>query len=727
MTTPIHEKTASILVIEPSGALRQLIVVTIKKFGFNNVTGVADIKDALGVMEADPIDWIITSILKEEKSNSLHLLPIVASKPILKNTRISFFVEESEHEYLLPCYEQGLFCHFSKPFNKDSLFDELTNHFTKYEELGWDDTKFSAYHIFNHLREKNNIELHEKLATSLLKIFPGDLSAMLELAFAQIGKKEEEKAKKTLKQAYLLNGNSKDLIIKFISDHFKEPFDLDQQGDHEKWDLGIEEVFIIEPDQKSKEATEAILGELGVKKIKSFVESEEAWKEINAAKSTGIVILEWKLPKISGAILSQRIRKKNPCTPIIVLSAELSEDDQVILQEIGIEKILKKPIEKQDLVTTIVSIISQEKLPTDVEMLELKIKQLLESKKYEEAVKIKEQFLSNQSVPEYRRKKIQADFAYYEGNYQLARDLAIEVIKNQSDSITLLNFIGKCLMKLGDSEAALTCFKKAQELSPQNIERLCTIAVVSQETGDKTLSNEAMEKAKNLDSKNQDVIKADATLAISTGKTNDAQKLMKDLESLNEIISFMNNKAIALSKNGMTEESIDTYKQTLASIPEDKIKYKAAVSYNLALAYTRANQLKSALTHLAQASSGGSAPIQRKSKSLEARIKNAIANGKEIALKQSAATNNQTQNGNQNEGDKQDLKSQQQDHLQIVATINANPGELCCYRVFTNSDAINPDIQKLFKDPPRFTPRSAIAKAESAGLEKMMQHQKKRA
>ncbi|NRA47433.1 MAG: hypothetical protein HRU09_20990 [Oligoflexales bacterium] len=169
---------------------------------------------------------------------------------------------------------------------------------------------------------------------------------------------------------------------------------------------------------------------------------------------------------------------------------------------------------------------------------------------------------------------------------------------------------------------------------------------------------------------------------------------------------------------------INTYKQTLASIPDNKKKYQAAVSYNLALAYTRANQLKPALDLLSEVLKNGTPPIQRKSKSLELRIKKAIANGSEITLKQ-----NQSAPQTQNEDEKadKDLKSQELDHLQIVATINANPGELCCYRVFTTNEAPNPEIQKLFKDPPRFNPRSAIAKEESAGLEKMMHSQKKRA
>ncbi|NRA46903.1 MAG: response regulator [Oligoflexales bacterium] len=195
--------------------------------------------------------------------------------------------------------------------------------------------------------------------------------------------KVEDKAQQTLKQAFILDNSAKDTITEFIEDNFVEPFDLEKKGDDEKWDVGIETVFLIDPDQKTKGLTENILKELGVKGLHSFTDGEAAWKELEAAKSTGIVILEWKLAKISGAILSQRIRQKNPCTPIIALSADLSEDDQVILQEIGVEKVLKKPIEKQDLITTIVSIIRQEKLPTDVEMLELKIKQLLDSKKHE--------------------------------------------------------------------------------------------------------------------------------------------------------------------------------------------------------------------------------------------------------------------------------------------------------------------------------------------------------
>ncbi|MFK7824656.1 MAG: response regulator [Oligoflexales bacterium] len=725
MTTPIHEKTASILVIEPSGALRQLIIVTIKKFGFSNITGVADMKGALGVMEADPIDWIITSVLKDDKINSLQLLPIVALNPVLKNTRISFFLDEDEKDYIIPAYEQGLFCHFSKPFNKDSLFEEISEHLKKYEEFRWEDTKFSAYCIFSYLRENKKFDLHENLALSLSKLYPGDLDTMLELAFAQVSKGDEKKAQKTLRQAYLLDDTNKKITTEFCQEHFQEPFDLEHKDDDEKWDLGIEVAFIIDPDKKNRDQAENVLGELGVKKIKSFEDSEAAWKEIEESETTGIVILEWKLAKISGAILSQRIRKKNPCTPIIALSADLSEDDQVILQEIGIEKVLKKPFEKQDLITTMLSIIRQEKLPTDLEMLELKIKQLLDSKKHEEAVKIKEQFLSNKTVPEFRRKKILADFAYYEGNYELARDLAIEVIKNQSDSITILNFIGKCLMKLGDSESALTCFKKAQEMSPQNIERLCNIAIVSQETGDKALSDDAMAKAKSLDSKNKEVTKTKATLAISAGDTSEAQKIMQNMDSLNEIISFMNNKAIALSKNGMTEEGIETYKQTLASIPTNKKKYQAAVSYNLALAYTRANQLKAALDLLSQVVKAGSAPIQRKSKSLEARIKRAIANGSEVILKQAQDSASSMENSSNRNKQEKNLKTQEQDHLQIIATINVNPGELCCYRLFSNNEPLIPEIHKLFKDPPRFNPRSAISKSKSAGIEKTMLRQKK--
>lgn len=725
MTTQIHEKTASALVIEPSGAIRQLLVVTLKKFGFANVTGVSDLKDALGVMEAEPFDWIITSLFKDEKINGLHLLPILASKPILKNTRISIFFEESEHDCLLPAYEKGLFCHFNKPFNKESLLDEVTNHFNKYEELEWDDTRFAAYHIFSYLKEVKKFELLEEFSMNMLKIYPGDITIMLELAHAQIGLEQEKKAQTTLRQAFLLDNKSRNVISKFIEENFSEPFDFENASGDEKWDLGIEEIYIVDPDQKSRSQLEQILGDIGVENIKSYEDPEAAWQELESSDLNGIMILEWGLPNISGAIFSQRIRKKNPCTPLIVLSSDLTEDDQIILKEIGIEKIIKKPLEKQELISTIIGILRQERIPTDVEMIELKIKQLLEAKKYEDAVKLKDQFMSNQSVPEYRRKKILADFSYYEGNFQLARDLAIEVIKNQSDSIALLNFIGKCLMKLGDLESSLACFKKAQEMSPQNIERLCNIAVVSQETGNNQQSHDAMEKAKSLDSKNQDVVKTDASLKISSGKTQDAQNIMKDMESLTEIISFMNNKAIALAKNGMVEESIDTYKQTLHSIPENKSKYKAAVSYNLALAYIRSSQLQPALDLLAEAFKIGSKPLQRKAKSLEARIKRAIANGSEIALKQQQ--NNTTSSDQDSQDASKDLKSQAQDHLQIVATINANPGELCCYRVFASNEPISPEVQKLFKDPPRFNPRSAIAKEESAGLEKTMHRGKKMA
>src|SRR5690606_36006949 len=135
-----------------------------------------------------------------------------------------------------------------------------------------------------------------------------------------------------------------------------------------------------------------------------------------------------------------------------------------------------------------------------------------------------------------RKRLIDAEFAFAEKDYIQARSHAIESLKASGDSILVLNLLGKILMQTGEHASALKCFEKAQNLSPRNIERLCSIAEVQTELGNANAATEAISHAEALDPDSVQVNETKAKVALAKGGTKTATRGMAKLESLSTLL-----------------------------------------------------------------------------------------------------------------------------------------------------------------------------------------------
>ena len=63
MSSRIQNKEIKIIVIEQSGAVRQLLTESIRNYGYENVQGVATIKDALSTIEVEPVTGLFLHYL----------------------------------------------------------------------------------------------------------------------------------------------------------------------------------------------------------------------------------------------------------------------------------------------------------------------------------------------------------------------------------------------------------------------------------------------------------------------------------------------------------------------------------------------------------------------------------------------------------------------------------------------------------------------------------------
>lgn len=721
MTSNIGNKKCKIIIIDTSGPVRQMLSETMRQaFGYENVESMASVEDALEYLQVERADWILTPLMADQPANALHLLKIVSEFPELKNIRVSLFVE-GEESYVLPtAFEFGLFSWHKKPTIKDALKEEITALQGILKENSDNEPVTAAWYLSKYLSEHKRFEEQIQLYKGLLKIYPGNGRVLVQMADAYIKTSQASRARRVLSQAKLVDpalaGKADEMIQALLKNNENEP---DTPAPEEDSVLSIDNCVVIDGDSVIGQGVSDLLKPLGIKNVTHFQDGESAWAHFESNPEPQLIIMEWRIPKLSGPLLIQRIRSHGFLNvPIIILSSLLKPDDMPLIREMGAANIVQKPLNKDLFVPACIWTIQQDRAPTEHQSMERKIRHLLAAGKMEEADPLLAKFLGEASTPVAKKKLIEAEYAYAKGDFITARDAAVESLKHSGDSILVLNLLGKTFMRLSSYEAAIKCFNKAQEISPNNIERLCNIAEAHTDLGNTEAAQDALGDAGTLDPDAKTVADTQIKVAISSGDTEAAKKMMSQLDSLDGLVAYMNNKAVAYAKTGETGEAVDLYKKTINSIPDDRHETKAIVLYNLALAQIRDSEIESAAAKLAQVLQLPKNKVSAKAKSLKERLDKSLKDGSEFKLKSQQPAAAEADNKPKEEG-KAAPTLTAEDYRQILASVVAKQGDLCCFMVFSPTEARDARTVALLAKSPRFQLRSAIAREESMGAERV--------
>lgn len=125
----------------------------------------------------------------------------------------------------------------------------------------------------------------------------------------------------------------------------------------------VKKILIVEDEAKIAEVIEAYLKNSGYETFRA--ESGSIAIELFEKKSPDLVILDLMLPEISGEDICRQIRRKSR-TPIIMLTAKVSEDDKLTGFDIGADDYITKPFSPKELlarVNTILRRCSNEQSP----------------------------------------------------------------------------------------------------------------------------------------------------------------------------------------------------------------------------------------------------------------------------------------------------------------------------------------------------------------------------
>jgi len=713
MSGPFSQKTAKVVVVDPSSTRRFMLLEAIRKAGYASPESLGEGKDLLAFLEVETPDWVVMPLFSGEPINAMQILKIATKFARFRNLRLSIFLQEDELACIPLAFELGAMSWHLSASIKEAVENEIRTLINSFEREGWDSTLLAASYLRKHLIARR---LHQQLLSfshDLCQQYPGHARQLLHLAEAQVLTGSTESASITLEQVALLGPELSSEVT-----HFRQKY-LDDDDFSSAIEpsqklakvtrvnaLGISNCVVIDPDTAMHYALTNLLKEFGVPQIDVFSDGEEAWAWLKDHPEPGLIIAEWRLPGLPGPLLVQRIRSHQYIqVPIVVVSSLIKASEIPLVQEMGVAAVIEKPFNHTTVIRSLAWVLQQQRHPTEQHSLERKMRQELELGMVPEATRLLALFKGDSRISESAKKVMEAEFAYSSGNFVQARDLAIEAVKSSGDSLMLYNLLGKSMLKTGQYELALKCFSKAQKISPGNIERLCRIAEIHHDLGQGEEAARTLEDASKLDATSPLLQSTSANLALLNGDTNKAKSIMAQLDSVAKLLALMNNRAVAMTKGGQFDAGIELYRNTLEALPGAWSRIHDAVSYNLGLAYGRYGELEKCLVELNNVQDNSPA-LKRKATSLARRVKVALDGGLALnLLEETKKDENPTSDGS---------STASNDAAEFVS-LDIRRGDLCCYMIYRALDLADPKTLAMFSSPLMFQERQAIVRDVSIG------------
>jgi CheY-like chemotaxis protein len=687
---PLKNRTASIVVVHPTQVIRQLIKSSLKTLGFENCHLFADYQSCLEHLEIEKVNLVLGTLSIEEEINGLQVLDVILDHYQLRHTHVVFFFEESEKQFVLPAYERGLLDSIASwGSTKEEMEKAIRAMFDRWEKQSFDELNISSQKIVEHL--KSDPDRLEQYYRNFVEIRPGDARMLMDLALLLRSKDGESESGAFAKKALLLN-----------------PSLHSEWGDSEALAtlesvnvLGIAKVGILDPDPSSLETLKKVFEELGASHIEAFTSVSDAI-ECFSNQSFDVILTEWKFPEMTGGAFLQRItRGQASVSPIIVMSSDLNDEDLVILEELCVYGLLRKPFDKETWIAKVSWALAEAKTARDPKMLVQNLRNLIYNQKISEA---HDEFLRLKSLgilDEGGLLELSAQISFAEKDFEQCKQSCLQALSKGETTIFILSLLAKALMKLREFDAAIRCLDVANTMAPGNIQRLCMLAEGHMETGEMAKASGAIDTASAIDPDNEEVKSAQLKKEMLSGEPEKARELMSGSNAPRNIISFMNNRAVALSLSGKHSESIAIYDQTSSAIAPERVDLHAIVSYNKALALARASDIQGCIAALSEAEKGAESNLQTRIKSLKIRALKAQEQNLPLKLNEAAKVVKLSH---------AEIESRMQ---QYSSTLKVKAGDLGSFGVLeANSDisAISDKISKVAFKPRESINRDGIAR-----------------
>ena len=597
LSSVFETRSASVLIVETLSGVRPMMTAAIRAFGFNNVMSIETLTDALDVLATQKVDWIITSCFSDGEKNALQLLRLLRTEPSLKKIHVSLLVGEDEQILLPKAYSLGLLSDHKKPFNTEAFSNEIKTLLEKISAQKGNFTLVGAEYLRPVLKAQRKPSERLKLEQALNKEFSENIELLLHLAEAHFLVNDIPSARALLWQ---ITQRQPDLSSAVETLNKSFPVTAAETGKSPWKDFKLKTCVIVDPDSTTRNRLTDALNACGATEVITFEHGEDCWNWLKENKEPDLLILEWRIPRLSGPFLIQRCRCHGfHMVSILVHSSLVQKNDQPLLKEMGVTEVLLKPFREDEFLNCVAATVGQSHRPTEIKSIELKIRSLLASGQTQEAINHMQLFLSKSGTThEASKSHLEAEFAFALKSFPAAKNMALKSMRLGNKSVSLLNLLGKTLMQLREFTAALQIFQRTDSIAPNSLERLCAIAETQQELGQTDAAMEVLKKASSLDSGSQLVANASVNIGLASGNSSLVEGAIDKFDPKAKIMAFVNNKAVAHSRAGEFAEAIKLYENALAALPPTLALLAATIRYNMALAYGRNNNVAGVISSL---------------------------------------------------------------------------------------------------------------------------------
>jgi CheY-like chemotaxis protein len=124
--------------------------------------------------------------------------------------------------------------------------------------------------------------------------------------------------------------------------------------------IDVLKVLVVDDEHTMRRVTRSLLQSIGVKNIRDACDGHEGLEAV-CSWGPDVVLLDWKMPNLSGVEFVRRVRSPNefpyPNVPIIMLTAFGERSRVMEAVDFGVNEFLLKPVSSKALQARIVSVL----------------------------------------------------------------------------------------------------------------------------------------------------------------------------------------------------------------------------------------------------------------------------------------------------------------------------------------------------------------------------------
>ncbi|NRA66693.1 MAG: hypothetical protein HRU19_19555 [Pseudobacteriovorax sp.] len=211
--------------------------------------------------------------------------------------------------------------------------------------------------------------------------------------------------------------------------------------------------------------------------------------------------------------------------------------------------------------------------------------------------------------------KLVAKTLFSKGHHQAAEQVLLHILQKDQRNISALNTLGKIYCKTQRQSAAYALLRKADLLSPRNIERLCLLGKLELGRNDCAAAQESFLRAHRLDPHDHRVKlgrQASSKLKIQTNAGG--------ISFSGAYASLLNTAAVAQVHRGKLADAMVYYHMALDHLECPILKAK--VMFNVGLCYMRKNDIEKATQWFQSSQESGAAQFTRATRFMDRILNN---------------------------------------------------------------------------------------------------------